>query len=241
MDIVTQSFKQFTELFTTSSFHMTQNVSIMKTGINHWSMNYCIINGPLENKDIEFIKNKFDVSGLLFSTYRILEEVSSIETVYPIAEFPFMLREEVPDFYKAPVYDDMEILSVSEYPLIFEDFIDVFCVTRELKKEEVKSKINIENLKNNNHFFVAYMSDIPVGIFYAISYEDNAFILSASVKENYRNTGILNAMAKKAKEEALKLDIYNFYALPTSEFSVRVMKDQGYKMIGSYYVWQNIK
>lgn len=241
MDIVTKSFKEFSELFTSSSFHMRKNVSIMKTGIDHWSMNFCIINGDLEQADIDFIKNKFDVPGILLSAYQSDDRLWSIESLKPGEEFPFMKREEVPDFYKAPFYDDIEVLSVSEYPMIFSDFISMFCQIRSLDEETVMNKINIDKLKNNHHFFVAYMSDNPVGIFHAISDNEDAFIIESSVKENYRNTGVLNVMAKKAKEYALSRDLYNFYAIPTSEFSVKVMKEMGYYLIGTYHIWQNTK
>lgn len=241
MEIMANSFKQFTEMFNGASFHINNNVSIYKSGIDHWSMNFCFVSNEIVDSDIDFIKNKFDINGIIFSSTNFNEDILKIETLRPIGKFPIMLREEIPDFYKAPVYDDIEILSVSDYPMIFGDFIDVFSSVRGIEKDYINNKINIDNLKNNNHFFVAYMSDIPVGSFYAISNNEDAFTLDVSVKENYRNTGILNAMAKKAKEEALKKDIFNFYSIPTSEFSVRVMNDQGYKMIGSCFLWQNVK
>lgn len=241
MDIVKESFKRFTQNFIGSSFHMTNNVSIYKSGIDHWSMNYCFVDGEISDKDLNFIKEKFDVSGILFSKEKIDDHILEIESFHPVGPFPLMLREEVPDFYTAPVYDDMEILTVREYPMIFSDFLDVFCDIRNLNSDEIKQKINIDSLTKENHFFVAYMSDNPVGIFYAISNDFDAFIIDASVKESYRNTGVLNAMAKKAKEEALKNEILNFYSIPTSDFSVRVMDDQGYKTIGAYHFWQNVK
>lgn len=241
MNIVKDSFKEFTENFIGSSFHMSNNVSIYKSGIDHWSMNFCFINGTVEDKELEFIEKKFDVPGTLFSINNKNNDLIDIDSMTFVGDFPFMLREEVPDFYKAPVYDDMEILSVSDYPMSFVDFVEVFCEIRKIDKDKTMNMIKKEQLKNNNHFFVAYMNDSPVGAFHAISHGENAFIMDALVKENYRNTGVLNAMAKKAKEEALRKEIFNFYSIPTSEFSVRVMNDQGYKPIGMYYLWQNSK
>lgn len=241
MDIVTNSFKQFTEIFNGASFHINNNVSIYKSGIDHWSMNFCFVSNYISDIDIDFIQNKFNINGTVFSSSNFNDEILRIEGLKPLGKFPIMLREEVPDFYKAPTYDDMEILSVSDYPMIFNDFVQVFCEIRGIDKKSFYNKINIDNLTNNNHFFVAYMSDIPVGTFYAISSNEDAFVLDASVKENYRNTGILNAMAKKAKEEALTKEIFNFYSIPTSEFSVRVMNDQGYKLTGTCFLWQNVK
>lgn len=237
MEIVKKSLKQFTENFVGSSFHMTQNVSIYKSGVDYWSMNFCFIEEGLKEKEIDFIKNKLDLQSVVISEKNIKEMLIEDDNFYFIAEIPLMIREEVPDFYKSPHYDDMEILAVSDYPMIFPDFIKVFAEVRDLDEEYLKNLINIENLTKNNHFFVAYMSEIPVGIFYAVSFDDNAFIIDASVKESYRNTGILNAMAKKAKEEALSREIFNFYSIPSSEFSVRVMNDQGYKPLKNYYVW----
>jgi len=220
---------------------MTPNVEIYKSGIDHWSMNFCFVSNELENSDIDFIRNKLDINSVIISSKNFDEKIWELDDIVSLGEFPFMLREEIPDFYKAPFYDDMEILSVAEYPMIFTDFIQVFSEVRGIEEKDIINMIDVENLKQNNHFFVSYMSDIPVGIFYAISNEDSAFIIDASVKESHRNTGILNAMAKKAKEEALSKEIFNFYSIPTSEFSVRVMNDQGYNLVGTFCLWQNVK
>jgi len=220
---------------------MTPNVEIYKSGIDNVSMNFCFVNNYIEESDINFINNKFDLNGFIFTSNNFHPDIFLIENLTPIGKFTLMMREEVPDFYRAPFYDDIEILSVEEYPMIFTDFIKVFSEVRGLDKEEITKSIDIENLKLNNHFFVAYMSDIPVGTLYAISNEDNAFVIDASVKENYRNTGILNALAKKAKEVVLSKEIFNFYAIPTSDFSLRVMNDMGFQVIDITFLWQKSK
>lgn len=238
MEIVKKSFKEFTENFKGSSFHFRNNVQIMKSNINKISCNFCFLENEILDDDINFIKDKLDIDSIIISKKQFN---LSLDNIYYIGEIPLMKREEIPDFYKAPHYDDIEILSVRDYPMIIKDYVEVFANIRGLEKDYVDSIFNYEGLKNNNHFFVAYLSENPAGIFHAVSYEDNAFIVGTGVKNQYRNSGLLTAMAKYAKESALNLEIYDFYALPTSEFSVRVMNDQGYKMIDSYHIWQNIK
>lgn len=220
---------------------MNKNVEIYKSGIDNVSMNFCFVKDYIEESDVDFINNKFNINGFIITSNNFHPDIYLVENLNPIGKFLLMLREEVPDFYRAPFYDDIEILSVEEYPMIFTDFIKVFSEVRGLDEEEVTRSIDIENLKLNNHFFVAYMSDIPVGTLYAISNQDNGFVIDASVKENYRNTGILNAMAKKAKEAVLFKEIFNFYAIPTSDFSLRVMNDMGFRPINVLFLWQKSK
>jgi hypothetical protein len=192
----------------------------------------------LSFSDKDFLENKLDVNSMIFSKHYLDDEFLNSKNISYVGQYPFMLREEVPDFYKAPNYDDLEILSVEDYPMVIEDYIKIFSEARGMEKSVVKGFFDIQKLKNNNHFFVAYLSDNPAGIFYAISYEENAFVMEVSIKDQYKNSGILTAMAKAAKESALKKDILNFYSIPTSEFSVKVMTEQGYKVIGSYHVWR---
>jgi N-acetylglutamate synthase-like GNAT family acetyltransferase len=238
VDIVKEAIKQNVENFLESSFHVTKNIEIMKTNINNLSCNFCFINSSPSDQDIDFIKNKLNINAIILSKeYFNLD----IDGVSYISEIPLMKREEVPDFYKAPHYDNLEILNVKDYPGAIKDYVEIFAKVRGMEKDDIDKIFNYEGLKDNNHFFVAYLSENPAGFFHAINYGDSAFIMGTGVKNQYRNSGLLTAMAKSAKEYALNIGIYNFYALPTSEFSIRVMNDQGYKNIDSYHVWQNVK
>lgn len=241
MDIVRNSFKDFSKIFLDSSFHMKNGIEVFKTEVDHWSMNFCFIGGEVTGEGLTFIKEKLDVNSLIFCKSSISKELKDVQGIHYIGEFPYMERKESRESYYAPFYDDIEILTVREYPGAFKDFVKVFSEIRGLDESYLMSKINMSSLTTNNFFFVAYISNIPVGIFYAISYGENAFIVEASVKENYRNSGILTAMAKSAKEEAIKHGIYNFYTIPTSDFSIKVINEQGYNKIGSYHIWQNVK
>jgi hypothetical protein len=237
-DIVKDSFRQHISNFTGASFHIRKNVEIMKSGLDHYSCNFCFVGSELSSSDKDFIKDKLNTDAIIFSKHNIKDDLSDFKKNYYLGKYPFMLRQEVPDFYKAPNYDDLEILSVEEYPMIIEDYIKIFSESRGMEKDVIKKSFSIERLKNNNHFFVAYLSDNPAGIFYAISYGENAFVMETFIKDQYKNSGLLTAMAKAAKEYALKKNMINFYAIPTSEFSVKVMGEQGYKVIGSYHMWR---
>lgn len=238
-DIVKDSFRQHISNFTGASFHIRKNVEIMKSGLNHYSCNFCFVGSELSSSDKDFIKDKLNTDAMIFSKHDINDDLLNFKKNYYLGKYPFMLRQEVPDFYKAPNYDDLEILSVEEYPMIIEDYIKIFGDARGIEKDVVKKSFNIERLKNNNHFFVAYLSDNPAGIFYAISHGEDAFVMEVFTKDQYKNSGLLTAMAKTAKEHALKKDVLNFYAIPTSEFSIKVMSDQGYKTIGFYHIWKS--
>lgn len=236
--MIEEYFKEFVSIFKGASFHITPNVSIFKTGIDHWSLNFCFIKNQIEQKDIEFIRKKLDGPGLIFCQYNFSEEIFNVGQILYLGNFPLVKREEFPDFYKAPSYDDITILSVRHSPMIFDDFIDFFSNVRSIDKKETLDLINMDNLNINNHFFVAYMGDKVVGIFYFIRKEDTYFVIDSSIREDYENTGVYVAMLRAAKEEALKNEIFNYYSILTSDFSIRTAVNEGYELKNPYNIWK---
>jgi predicted ribosome-associated RNA-binding protein Tma20 len=239
MDKMQVSLKDLVKNFSGYSYHMKKNIEIVNSGIDHWSLNFCFTEKEISKEEAYFIKDKLNKRGLIISKELMNKELMETEGFKYVGKFPYMKREESKEFYKAPIYDDIEILSVTEHPMVFKDFLKVFSNVRSLDPYQVESLFKTENLSVDNHFFVAYASDTPVGILYAISYGNDAFIVEVSVKESHRDSGILNAMAKYAKEYAIGKGIFNFHSVPTSEFSTKVMYEHGYKTIGSYHFWQN--
>ena len=241
MDKIKNSFKDLSKNFTGYSYHMKKNTEIINTGIDHWSLNFCFIEGNLDQDQLNFIDNKINKKSLIISKEVVHKELMQKENFKYLGKFPYMKREESKEFYKAPVYDDIEILSVTDYPMVIKDFIKVFSEIRKLDENEVMSLFKIDQLSINNHFFVAYASDTPVGAFYAISYGEDAVVVEVSVKESHRNSGVLNAMAKYAKEYAIRNNLFNFYSIATSKFSAKVMESHGYRIMGFYHLWQNLE
>lgn len=229
------TFSEHISMFPDSEIHYKNGIKIMNGNAGSYMTNIMALNSIDLNKDVDFVKNKFKTPGIIFSqSYQIAPDLLAIfyDRLSYIGEFPVMERRESNDYYSAPHYDNISIENNHYNPLIIKDFTSLSLETKGIPNNDF-----VVSEKDNIHIFVCYASDKPIGYLYAISSEDRAFVVEAYVRDGYRNSGILTALAKHAKEYVVSHGIYNFYSIATSEYTVMTTKQEGHQMIGSLYIW----
>jgi hypothetical protein len=225
-----------------SEYIEKDNIYISKSGVNHFSCNFAII----ENKDVviqeDVIDKNFNCSGLIFSTEDSKESVDSwagrLDFKY-LGKFP-LLNKQQKDHYKiSENVNDIVIERVSNTKN-FEDFFSVYTKSKEITKEESVKMFSKKMFAENYFLYIAYYKEVPAGVFYMINTEDGLMIVDISVLKEFQELNILNSMSFKVLSDAVSNEIFNYSALATSPFSYKVAISHGYSIEGYTHAWQKI-
>lgn len=235
-DLLTNSFSEYINIFNDSKIYYQNGIDIMNSNSNNPASNLMIIKKDSNiRENNNFISENFNQNGIIFcNSYSITEDLLEIylDKLSYLGEFPVMKRKEDDLDYRAPHYDNFYITNNHTDDLVKKDFVKLFAELRGIEKENVYI-----SEKDNHHIFLCYMNDKPVGFLYAISFDEDVFVVEANIKQDYQNSGLLTALSKHAKEYAVTHGIYNFYSIATSEHTVSTIMDQGHKMVDSLHIW----
>lgn len=239
-----EMFKKTTPMYLclskNSTFIDKRNIYISKSGVQHYSCNFAIIENldPIEQQTI--IKQHFNCDGIIFSTEKNKKNIdlwaNSFNFKY-LGKFPLMNREGKPFSINKKNYENVRIERVLS-DITFKDFFLVFTKIRKLKSEESIKMFSKKIFDPNYFLYVAYYNNVPAGISILIKANDGLMAVDVDVLKEFRESNILKMFSERALSDATQEKIYNYFGLPTSPFVYKLGLDLGYTVEGYCHLWQ---
>lgn len=226
-----------------STFIDNKNIYISKSGVNHFSCNFAIVENfnPIEQQDI--INKYFNCDGLMFSNEKSKSSIDTWAESFNfkyLGKFPLMSKEQKDLKIIQNNYKNIKIKRVLDNNQIFKDFFLVFTKIRKLKEEE-SIKMFSKKMFNSDYFlYVAYYNDVPAGISILIKTDEGLMATDVDVLEEFRESNILKMFSEKALSDAIENKIYNHFALPTSPFVYKLGLNLGYSIEEYCHIWKKL-
>jgi len=226
-----------------SLYLQNKNITIAKSGIDHFSCNYVVIENPNTEDQKEVVENNFTGDGLIFS---LEENKKSIDSWAEDLGFKYVGRAALVNKRQEPVqtekkyYDNIRIEKVSNISSL-KDYINVFAETRGITTDEASKMLTEEFLNPIYFMYVAYYLDDPAGLFMAIRTGDGGITADVNVKERYRQSNLLKLLAEEAQNDAINHKAYDYSALVTSNFSYSVVIKHGYALEAYCDMWRRVE
>lgn len=239
-----EMFKKTTPMYLclskNSTFISNKDIHISKSGANHYSCNFAIIenSNPVEQQDI--IKKHFDCDGLIFSTEKNKNSIDSwikSSNFKYLGKFPLMHKQHSNFSITTKENPNIVIKRVASAET-FKDFFVVFTKIRKISLEESLKMFSKKIFDPEYFLYVAYYNNIPAGISVLIKVDNSLMAVDVDVLKEFRESNILKMFAEKALSEAEENKIYNYGGLPTSPFVYKLGLDLGYVVEGYCYIWQ---
>lgn len=225
-----------------STFIDKKNVYISKSGVQHYSCNFAIIENldPIEQQAI--IKQHFSCDGIIFSTEKNKENIdlwaNSLNFKY-LGKFPLMSREGRQFAINKKNYENKNVkIERVLNDITFKDFFLVFTKIRKLKSEESIKMFSKKIFDPNYFLYVAYYNNVPAGICVLIKANDGLMCVDVDVLKEFRELNILGMFSERGLSDGIQAKIYNYFALPTSQFVYKVGLEFGATVEGSCHLWQ---
>jgi len=242
-----QAFKKSVPLYlcqsTESLYMQNKDITVAKSGVNHFSCNYIIIENSNSGDQKEIVRDSFECDGLIFS---LEENRNSINSWSKDFGFKYLGRAAMVNKRQEPVqvekkyYDNIRIERVLDTNLL-KDYVNVFAETRNITIHEA-SKMFSEKFFNPIYFmYVAYYLDDPAGTFMAIKTGEGGITADTDVKEKYRHSSLLKLLATQAQNDAVGNKEYDYSAIVTSEFAYSVVMKHGYTIEGYCDLWRRME
>jgi hypothetical protein len=223
-----------------SLYFQNKDIIIAKSGVNHFSCNYAIIENQNLKDQKSIIENNFSGDGLIFS---LEENKNTINSWSEDLGFKYIGRaalvnkRQQPSQIEKKYYDNIRIEKVLNVNLL-KDYINVFAETREITIDEA-SKMFTEEFLNPIYFmYVAYYLDDPAGIFMAIRTGEGGITADTDVKKRYRQSNVLKLLAEEAENDAMNHQAYDYSAVVSSDFAYNVVRRHGYVFEGYCEFWR---
>lgn len=217
-----------------------EGVYLFKSGVNHSSCNFAIIenNDPVQQKNL--IEKYFNCPGLIISneeSKKGLDSWTKNKNFKYLGKFPLMSKEQKNIEIEYKDDNNIKISRVSNQKT-FKDFFLIFTKLRNLTQEESVKMFSTKMLDYNYFLYVAYYNERPAGILVSIKVDNQAIVLETGVFEEFRELGIFKMFTEKNLYDAINNKFYNYSALPTSKISYKVATEFGFKIEGSCHIWQ---
>ena len=225
-----------------SEYIEQDNIYISKSGVNHFSCNFAIIESTDSIIQQKIINENFNCSGLIFSTEDnkgSIDHWASDEGFQYIGKFPLLNQEQKDKNIYPNNVDGITIERVYNTKQ-FEDFFKVFTKIRNLSEEESVKMFSTKMFEDNYFLYVAYYKEVPAGIFFMINTDEGMMVVFLDVLKEFRDLDILTTFAPLALHDAINKNILNYYAIATSPFSYKVASSYGTQVEGYVHLWQKI-
>lgn len=225
-----------------SSFITNKNIYISKSGVNHFSCNFAIVENNNAVEQQQIIKKYFDCNGLIFcneSSKKFIDTWANSSNLEYLGKFPLMsINSNATNLKSGKNYNkDVIIKRVFDFKTL-KDFFVVFTKIRNLKQEE-SARMFSKKIFNPNYFlYVAYYNNIPVGISMFINTEEGLMAIEVDVLEKFRKSNILRMFLEEVLSDAVENKIQNYFGLVTSPFVYKVGLDLGCKIEEGCHIWK---
>lgn len=226
----------YDQFMQTSLMEENNNILIKNTLMN---TSIAIINDDDFNKNIKFI-NKCPKNTLITNLEKnrnsVIESIDDNNGIELVGVYPFMYASVKKDIYQIQYYDNISIERVQQNGYALKDYIDLLC---QMKNVEYCDSLTNKNIFSSKYFtYVGYHNSVPSGIFSAVEYDGCAFIMNAFVLPRYRESGVLSALAKRARYDASINQIYEYATIAISDYSEKVLSHHGMKFQFPCDIWR---
>lgn len=119
----------------------------------------------------------------------------------------------------------------------FEDFFNIYVKTKKINQQDAIKLFSKKIFDQDYFLYIAYYKDTPAGIWSMIKTDDAIMIVDIEIVEEFRQLNVLKMLSSKAYSDAIDSKIYNYSALATSPFSLKVALSYGYNVEGYCHIW----
>lgn len=236
MDIIKifkNAYKQYYCQGENSLYQEKNGFSILYSGINSIYHNYVFIDNIF--KDIPLDLN-FDAG--VFSFLHNKEFVQNISNNISLFGSGGIVIKNTKDNYQPLINNNIKIKSLQNNKNLLDEYILLVSLIRNIGKNNLYEIFNNNTMNENNHIYLAYIDNKAIGFLGATIVDDYAFATESFVLDQYRNAGVLTALAEQAMFDGLEKNIYKYLCLISSQYSLKVAQKQGYKYQMPCNLWK---
>lgn len=215
------------------------DIFIYKNNINNILFNTAII----ENNNVDIqqstIRKHFACGGVVIVNDQNKDNVDSwigkTKSKY-LGRFPLLNKIETNKIILD--HTDPTIIVKRVYAdNTFEDFFNVYIKTKKVDEQDAIKLFSKKIFDKDYFLYIAYYNNVPAGIWSMIKTDDAMMIVDIEIVEEFRQLNILKMLSLKAYNDARDSKVYNYSALATSQFSLKVALSYGYNVEGYCHIW----